>query len=360
MKRIDYLDRARAIGIFLVYYGHFITGLVPSPSGLAATQWRLIYSFHVPLFFFLAGIFWKPNPLLAEVFLDKLKTRILPVVSFSLLLVPFWFVFAPARLLRLLAFSGLYLQGLPLLNLVTWFLICLFSVELLAALTARFLTMTPPRIILYSLIYFMIGFYALINGLSTTNGFAAVLPKLLQFENACIAIVFFFVGYLLKKPLILMGEPTGWIISLPILFASGYILLKTFDLNQSAGQVVLMIASKYGDPILFLITAFAGIFFILALSRLLVWNKLYINFVGQNTLIYLGLNGLGFHFLDSYVIQILPINLKSHLEVFLYTSTYVVIIMLIFVPVVMALRRWLPELVGMPWSTTSVLPLIGT
>jgi len=58
MKRIDYLDTAKAIGMYLVYYGHFIEKLYYAGSIAAFSELKLIYSFHIPLFFFLAGIFW--------------------------------------------------------------------------------------------------------------------------------------------------------------------------------------------------------------------------------------------------------------------------------------------------------------
>ncbi len=360
MQRIDFLDRARAIGMFLVYYGHFVGALVgKSANDLAATQWKLIYSFHVPLFFFLAGIFWKPNPLVAQVFVEKLKTRILPVATFSLLFLPVWLAFMPARFFKLLPLIGNYfLQGMPLLNLVTWFLACLFSVELLAALAVVFFKAAPWRLILAAMLYFMIGYYAFVRGLATVDGWAGWLPRLLHLEDALIVIVFFFAGYLLRDLLILWSKNNrrGRAISVAILLVAGYMVLKTFASNLDAGRGVLIIASIYGNPIWFLLTAFAGIIFILALSLLLIWDVPYFRFVSQNSLIYLGLNGLNFHFLDDAVARLLSINLQSHLAVFLYGSVYVILTMLIYSPVVFALRRWFPQLVGYPWTSTSLLP----
>jgi fucose 4-O-acetylase-like acetyltransferase len=59
--RLDWIDAARGIGIILVVYGHAIRGLLnahlypPSPALIA--QDSLIYSFHMPLFFFVSGLF---------------------------------------------------------------------------------------------------------------------------------------------------------------------------------------------------------------------------------------------------------------------------------------------------------------
>ncbi len=61
-NRIPWVDCAKGIGIFLVVYGHVARGI--SGSGLVPEtfvfQWvdYLIYSFHMPLFFFLSGMFF--------------------------------------------------------------------------------------------------------------------------------------------------------------------------------------------------------------------------------------------------------------------------------------------------------------
>lgn len=60
-KRVDWADYAKGIGIFLVVLGHVLRGL--SDDGLlgnanwvgVADNW--IYAFHMPLFFFLSGLF---------------------------------------------------------------------------------------------------------------------------------------------------------------------------------------------------------------------------------------------------------------------------------------------------------------
>ena len=50
--RIEYLDIAKGIGMILVYIGHC---RIPGDNPLF--QW--IYSFHMPLFFFISGLLFK-------------------------------------------------------------------------------------------------------------------------------------------------------------------------------------------------------------------------------------------------------------------------------------------------------------
>jgi len=62
-ERADWIDVAKGMGILLVVLGHALDGVIE--AGLASEQspWGraffLIYTFHMPLFFFLAGLFVK-------------------------------------------------------------------------------------------------------------------------------------------------------------------------------------------------------------------------------------------------------------------------------------------------------------
>ena len=51
--RLAWVDNAKAFGMFLVVWGH--------TSGIHQDAKELIYAFHVPLFFFLAGTLAKPK-----------------------------------------------------------------------------------------------------------------------------------------------------------------------------------------------------------------------------------------------------------------------------------------------------------
>ena len=64
-QRIEYLDIARGIGILLVVLGHNDFGAI-SPF-----FHQVIYSFHIPLFFFLSGYFVNT----ALPFFDYFKKR---------------------------------------------------------------------------------------------------------------------------------------------------------------------------------------------------------------------------------------------------------------------------------------------
>ena len=64
-ERLHWVDTARGLGIILVVYGHALRGHVTSgaydPAWYADAQDGVIYSFHMPLFFFLAGLFARQS-----------------------------------------------------------------------------------------------------------------------------------------------------------------------------------------------------------------------------------------------------------------------------------------------------------
>lgn len=59
--RIEWVDVAKGVGIFLVVFGHSLGGMIDggmlSSTGWCAQLVTFIYIFHMPLFFFLAGMF---------------------------------------------------------------------------------------------------------------------------------------------------------------------------------------------------------------------------------------------------------------------------------------------------------------
>lgn len=61
-SRHDWIDVAKGIGILLVVYGHVARGVFSANLGMDPDFFivvdRFIYSFHMPLFFFLSGIFF--------------------------------------------------------------------------------------------------------------------------------------------------------------------------------------------------------------------------------------------------------------------------------------------------------------
>ena len=78
-NRIEYLDIAKGIGIILVIIGHCIS--------MKSYMGRFIYTFHMPLFFFIAGLCFNETRYTFSIFLTKrIRQLIVPCIFFTLLL----------------------------------------------------------------------------------------------------------------------------------------------------------------------------------------------------------------------------------------------------------------------------------
>lgn len=90
-SRINWVDYAKAIGILLVVYGHVARGIKNSgikiPIDLYEVADSVIYSFHMPLFFFLSGLFFLKSFSKSETkyfIFNKVDTIIYPYILWSL------------------------------------------------------------------------------------------------------------------------------------------------------------------------------------------------------------------------------------------------------------------------------------
>ncbi len=156
-KRIEYIDIARGIGILLVVMGHNDFAVI-SPFA-----YKVIYSFHMPLFFFLSGYFLNT----AVGFWNFLKKRfnsLLKPYFFTIFLIYFisisfgkvGFQNAITRIVKSLYGAGAYLDWVPL-----WFLPHLFVVSLYAFLFYAILAKVEARWVRWLVLLLTLGLASL-------------------------------------------------------------------------------------------------------------------------------------------------------------------------------------------------------
>ena len=284
VKRVGYVDIAKGIGIILVVMGHNDFALI-SPFAH-----KLIYSFHMPMFFFMSGMFFKPD-LLFWSFIQQRFHRLLKPFFVMLLLIYFAslsfskvsLVMASRRLLKAMYGSGQYIDWVQL-----WFLPHLFVVSLFAYLIIR--TLRHPG--LYR-VRWLILITVYVVGVLTINIFSP------------------FEFNLFGKELHLYGLP----FSMDIVFVSGFFFILAYELNQHpytsllkshwvlliSGSLLIFLVWYYPYKIDFNIRQFdslpintlealLGILFVLALSRQLerigVLSSLF-SYIGQASLVIL-------------------------------------------------------------------------
>ncbi len=330
-QRVHYLDTIKAFGMFLIFYGHFVEKLCLAGSSPAFLHWKLVYSVNIPLFFFLAGIFWNPNArTVSETFRIKTKSRIIPMLFFGITTIPFW-LHGGLPFYTVIEWALRYFSGLPFLNWITWFLVCLFTLEVAIKLFSVYFSVDGKfRLISYAMVFYVLGCIFTYYG-TPIEKFTGIKMNFWFINEAFIAATFYLFGYILKD--ILTRKPVCLKRELLISFACGIIFFISFNLNQGPflvkDQVVMMSASSHGNPILFLITACSGILFIVLFLRILNVNAAIFRFVGANTLIYLGLNGFCLNFFDRLIIDHVGFIPEYSYEVLIYVSVYVSLIMLL-------------------------------
>lgn len=361
-KRMLWLDLAKSYGMVLVFLGHIVESF--SIAGLASAflSYKLIYSFHMALFFLLAGYVSKPaTGSLFDVLKLKFLTRIIPFLFFNAI--------ALVGKLGLDVLSGdvvfrdylqgiyLLIKGLPEFNITTWFLICLLSVELIHFVATKYFhsdrVLTLVAIVLFGL------------GWVLTLKYRFLAWNYWFMPAASVAYLFYAIGYVLKQRGWLSQE--GSCKDVYLFLGCAVATLLTFNLNQTffalPADIVFMSLSSYGQPVLFLFTGLSGSLAVIYLARSLSsvpWgrsrhSRLGLRFVGLNTLILLGLNGLFFpvnHRLAPAITPYLPDNQLSTLVV---CGVLTVLSLLICVPVVIGLKRYVPQWVGFPKADGSIL-----
>lgn len=123
-SRIQWPDLLKAFAIILVVIGHVVSTYDPREYSAPIARW--IYSFHMPLFMMLSGMFFKYtlNKPFWKMFKTKCRTILLPLLSWSIVLLIFQLIASTpvsewTENVRNWIMSGGPLRGY-------WYLKCLF------------------------------------------------------------------------------------------------------------------------------------------------------------------------------------------------------------------------------------------
>lgn len=362
MPRFSWLDAAKAYGIFLVFYGHIMYQMAEAGSAAAMIQMKLVYSFHMPLFFVLSGYLAKQKTQSYRLFLEgKFFSRLVPVFFFGLIALPFWMwrILDKESTVKEVLISTLsYAAGRPYLNAVTWFIVCLFVVENICFWIMPWLQSRNRTLLA------ILGFYSLgsliIWKIELVSSVTGVQLNFWYIHEALIATAFYLTGYFLKTYAGNLVPVASKRMAIIWLLPSLLVLIATFDLNRGpfvtapTSPMIIMAASQHGNVLLFPLTALVGIMFIMSIAQLTPANHV-TRFIGASTLCLLGLNGLFWHFFNDNIIRIVgaPSEPFRVLGLGLVVAT---ISILVCLPFVFLLNRYLPQLIGKPETEGPILP----
>lgn len=264
--RLNWVDQARGWSIFLVVYAHNFPVLE-----------TYIYSFHVPLFFFISGMFHKQEFNLNSI-KSRAKSLLIPYFFWATLLYLFWFVvgrkFGKSSSLDLSIwdnFIGIFYAqggqefmdwGIPL-----WFLPCLFLVYVIYGLIQKY---AKKKLLIYFVTF--LSLWGLIWSKTELH-----LPWSL--DVALVGLIFYVLGHYLISYLISLNTRTSLIIFLVLM---GFHLFA-FYFNPSK---IDMYRSIYGNPLLFIISGAAGSIAYILFFKMLPYFKV-LSYFGQHSIVIL-------------------------------------------------------------------------
>lgn len=298
-ERIDWIDYAKALGVFLVIMGH-------TYKGYSFIGW--IYSFHMPLFFFLSGTTLKIEQISCKEFFKKrVKALLIPYILYSAVYIILEVVKGTLNgnidgTMKYFLRDAFWIRG-EQATIGLWFLPLLFLVEVLLMAVCKGIrnkNLRAGTVLFITVIGFL---YA--------DKIGKALPWGL--DAAFVVIFFLYAGYVFQQVCL-----SSWtnakqdnilkyaVVGIALLLVNG--ILNNYNMKL-IGDNADMYSLRYGNAILYVLSALAGIGVIsIVLGRILKNAKSeFWRFMGRNTLHIYCLHGLALTFvrkvLNLYVIK---------------------------------------------------------
>ena len=282
-KRIELIDVAKAITIFLVIMGH-TTGNLETPM-----YRRLLYSFHMPLFFFLAGLSIKAVPLFSwndwRLFLRKnIRAIVIPYLIWGLIYAAFSF----KNIGYLFYGSWAALGSMGTLTSL-WYLSCLFVARVLIQVVITALNIlfkkNPPN----QAVYGISGFVLIAIGF--------LLPYIEGGYPWCADVAFvaggvILLGIALRQQILVFAQQKTLVLVLACIVSLVLFYFGTV-FRGDALDLSLMCGSRYGNKFWFLYNSLFGSLAVLSFSMILCriaregarpFSVSAVTYIGQRTL----------------------------------------------------------------------------
>jgi acyltransferase len=336
--RINWIDNLKGIGIIFIIFGH----------SLACPEFLINYffSFHVPLFFFIAGLNFNNKNLSINfgLFCKKRAEKLLvPYFFFNILSYTFWFsrtkildhqngIPAVKPLIGILYGNGgnfWLIHNEPL-----WFFVCLFVTQIVLFFILK-IAKTKLQVVVILIICGAIGCL-------DSNYFKFRLPW--SIDVAFTAVVFSGIGYILKDKCKALTKRSHMVFLLVFLMLNiSFVLLNgRVDMNHN----------KYNNILLFYGGAFSGIFFWVSVS-IVSGDSRILQYIGTNSLTIFALHLPALIVIVKLLLVIgISYSLQATNILFLFIHAFLAI--LILVPANYIFNKYTPFLIGRRNISTGV------
>lgn len=267
-KRIDWIDMAKGYGMIAVIISHLCLG----PLKL----W--LYTFHMPLFFFLSGYVFSNKDKFGIFLKKKSRSLLLPYFSLGIPMVLFAVLFSLFKN----TFSVEETIGLLKAFIIQkrvwtlWYIACLFFLNIIFYLITTFVKRKAVVGIITAL--------CAVGGLCYYKAGGLALPWNI---DACFtALPFFFGGYALKlnsdKAENILKKKYAGFISF-VVFGGINVVFGALNIITTE-KGLEMFYNEYANPVFTYISAFAGIFAVIIFSGFFTLKP--IRYIGENSLVY--------------------------------------------------------------------------
>lgn len=366
---LDWLVSARGYAMFGIYVGHMMLGYYAHGLKGGLEIGRFLQVGLIPFYIVLVGAFYqKSRQGFFSLLWLKFTQRIVPVYFFTLLVIPFVLLMSSGdpynTVFRWLPF---YLLGIPLISWPTWFLVALFSSELMYEKLIKFFK---------SPVSLWLGFFVFYSSGWLLNHYKIMSPKWVEsmlmigmVQVVPMFIAFMLLGAVLKKFILKLGRWPRGKVTLMLIAAYIPVLIGVsmnvhFSDNANQGlrhylpdDMPLMFVGQYGSYHWFLLSSFFGVFGFLALCRLLPVNQL-MKQIGENSLAIFGLNSIFHQAINAPLAGWLMLPEDKWYWHLSYGGVLGAVEILLALWLAVLLNRYLPQLIGKPMLRGPALPAI--
>lgn len=273
--RTAYIDIAKFLGIFLVIHNHL--GLDYSNNILKIG----IASFHMPLFFLLAGVvksFSKADTALWAIIRKRFIGVMIPFYLWSFVFIDF----KPVSLLCILYGSNLSISKAGGVG-GSWYLPCFFVADILYEVSSKFAKKLKLSQFFVALVYFAIGYIL--------NRYKLPMGYFMSFDVAFCGAAFIIIGDMLKKSQLIDKIYCLKLYIKIVCMFGAFCLCVVLALNNPDSYAneygrLVMALGYYGNFALFILTSLFGSMGILFLSMIVESTRctFIMEAIGRNTL----------------------------------------------------------------------------
>ena len=339
VKRLDYVDVCKWLGISLVIFGH-----MKMPNEVL--QW--IYAFHMPLFFVLSGYTYRAQRIDKEFLMKKIKTIYVPFLLFALI-----FCRGEMSSWAYIAYGSRNALDMAGTYTVLWFLPCFFAAVLVFSSLMNIGNRSKHKVWILAA-----GVAVMLAGAKACEMLKGGLPMIakygypLNFDMALVGAVFMVAGYYFRQMIDWINTQRQWllIVTVVALFAvTGFTAFMNLpeSLNPACAHVEMSVGA-FGNWGLFFANALLMSMALIGLSVLVdkwVIRKNLLLFIGQNSLTILCVHGT-ILLAASKVLPKMGLVGVDDMSLMLQGIVSYVIVIAVSIPAILLIKRFVPNLVG--------------